>query len=379
MKSAWINYLKIAQKPGKIPELDGFRALAILLVVFHHFATYYREHHNSYFKKAIPEEAQQFMLNGWMGVDLFFVLSGYLIFHHLSTSYQAKNRIGFGKYALKRVLRTFPLYLFMIVLIVFGLIPYYQSSFTNMDILIHVVFLQDYLGAKLLTPMWSLATEEKFYLLAPLLLFLTRWDIKKSVGVLLILIMVLTAYKSYSMSHYAEALNAISFFENFRAPFHYAITSIMIGVMIALLTQQQRPNILPLLFWVSAVIILALMTFMALYHANNWHWLNGLHLLMVLMFGLMIWTAVKYSGAIWMKFLTGRFLRIISVLSYSWYLAHYTVLPWVYRLHKQHIYSEEPWIHATSFLGIYLGLSISFSLLLHYMIEKPFLIWKDRI
>ena len=373
------NYLKIAEKPGKIPELDGFRAFAILLVVFHHFATFYREYHGSYFKQAIPGVAQQLMFNGWLGVDLFFVLSGYLIFHHLTTSYQKNNRVEFGKYALKRVLRTFPLYFAMIVLIVVGLIPFYQSSFTNTDVLIHVVFLQDYLGANLLTPMWSLATEEKFYLLAPLLLFLTRWDVKKSVGLLMMLIVVLTAYKSFSMNHYSDSLNAISYFENFRAPFHYAITSIMIGVMIALLSQQHQPRILPLLFWISAIVILMLMLFINLYHANHWHGLNGLHLLIVVMFGLLIWTAVKFSGATWMKLLTGRFLRIISVLSYSWYLAHHTALPWVYRLHKQHIYSEDPLIHAASFLGIYLGLSITFSLLLHYLIEKPFLLWKDRI
>lgn len=373
------NYLKIAEKPGKIPELDGFRAFAILLVVFHHFATFYREYHGSYFKKAIPDVAQQFMFNGWLGVDLFFVLSGYLIFHHLNTSYQKRNRVEFGKYAVKRVLRTFPLYFVMIASIVVGLIPFYQSHFTNTDVLIHFVFLQDYFGANLLTPMWSLATEEKFYLLAPLLLFLTRWNVKKSIGLLLMLVIVLTVFKSYSMSQYSETLNAISYFENFRAPFQYAITSIMIGMIVALLCQQQRLHILPLLFGVSAVASLALMTLVNLYHANNWHWLNGLHLLLVMMFGLMIWTAVKFTGARWLKPLTGRFLRIISVLSYSWYLAHYTVLPWVYRLHRNHIYSEEPWIHAASFFSIYLAVSITFSLLLHYLIEKPFLIWKERI
>ncbi|MEZ5471368.1 MAG: acyltransferase [Marinicella sp.] len=380
MKSTWFNYLKIGEKPGKIPELDGIRALAILLVVFHHFATYYQEYHHSFFKNAIPEIWQQAMFNGWLGVDLFFVLSGYLIFHHLSTGYAKPNhRLAFGRYGLKRVLRTFPLYFAMIGLIVFGLIPYYKTVYSYSDLLVHMVFLQDYLGAHLLTPMWSLATEEKFYLLAPLLLFLLRWPLSRSVALLLVIVVFITLLKSLMMHQTDVSLNAISYFELFRAPFHYAITSILIGVLVAIISQGSTVKAQPTLFWVSALGAFGILCWANLYQAENWHLLNGLHLLMVLMFGLMIWTAVQFSGAPWLKWLTGRTLRTISVLSYAWYLAHYTVLPWVYRLHRGYIRSEEPWIHTLSFLAIYVGISLLFSLLLHYLIEKPFLLWKDRV
>jgi len=78
-----IDYLSIGKTPGRIPELDGLRAWAILLVLGHHFATFYREHNGSYYRDVISGPLENWLLNGWLGVDLFFVLSGYLIFHHL--------------------------------------------------------------------------------------------------------------------------------------------------------------------------------------------------------------------------------------------------------------------------------------------------------
>ena len=209
--------------------------------------------------------------------------------------------------------------------------------------------------------------------------FIAQMVILLFVALLLVIVVFITLLKSLMMHQTDVSLNAISYFELFRAPFHYAITSILIGVLVAIISQGSTVKAQPTLFWVSVLGAFGILCWANLYQAENWHLLNGLHLLMVLMFGLMIWTAVQFSGAPWLKWLTGRTLRTISVLSYAWYLAHYTVLPWVYRLHRGYIRSEEPWIHTLSFLAIYVGISLLFSLLLHYLIEKPFLLWKDRV
>ncbi|WP_395377269.1 acyltransferase family protein [Marinicella sp. W31] len=382
--NSWINYFNIGKHPGRIPELDGFRAFAIILVLFRHFADFYQDFHASYYRNIFGDSIlHNFMQNGWLGVDLFFVLSGYLIFYHLLSVQNKPDRAQtYGRYALKRILRTFPLYYAIIALIFLGLIPFYQApASAGWDQLItHLVFLQDYKGTDILVPLWSLASEEKFYLLAPILLWLVSYlPTRKSIIYICIFIASSVLLKTFLIFNLDEPLPYDTFFWHFRAPFHYAITSILIGVIIALLSQHQAPKWLPKLGLISALIVILLLLIESWVDTTGWHRVNIMHLLFTMACGLLVWTAVKHSGMRTMRFLTGRILRIIAVLSYSLYLVHYTVLPWTFQFHKQHIRSEEPWIHGLSFFAIYIGLSFLASLLLHYLIEKPFLILKDRL
>ncbi len=377
----WFNYLKIGTKPGKIPELDGMRALAILMVLLFHFATYYQGVYRSYYLRLFPDTLKNLMQNGWLGVDLFFVLSGFLIFRHLlSADRQSHKKQLYGRYALKRILRTFPLYYAIIILVALGLIPYYQRAIDASDYLIHLLFLQDYLDNNILIPLWSLATEEKFYLLAPLLLLLLKkGPLKSSLFWLFLTMLGLMIWRAVAVAQVDAELNYGTFFTQFRAPFHFAVVSIAVGVAVALLSEKWPPAWLPVAAWLATLMLLVVLFFADLYTSDSWLWTHWIHFLAVVLFGLLMWAAVTYSGARWMRFLCGRALRVISVLSYALYLTHYTVLPWVFRLHRQHIYSEEGWIHASTFLVIYIAVTVVFSLILHYVIEKPFLLLKDRL
>src|SRR5690606_23792616 len=106
-------------------------------------------------------------LNGWVGVDLFFVLSGFLIGFHLLTHWPDNGVLlqFFAKFWLKRILRTFPLYYATIVIVLLNIIPGYEFLSDDIwsEVYIHLVFMQDYLGTNILPTLWSLATEEKFY------------------------------------------------------------------------------------------------------------------------------------------------------------------------------------------------------------------------
>ena len=378
----WWHYFSIGSKPGRIPELDGLRACAILLVLFYHFATVYGDIHRSYYRKVIDGATETFMLNGWLGVDLFFVLSGFLIFNHLLSLQRQPNKMQtYGRYALKRVLRTFPLYYAIIAILLLGLIPYYQVKVPLSEVAIHLVFLQDYLGSDILVPLWSLATEEKFYLLAPfLLLVLSRLSLGKGLVCLLAFMLIMLMLRTVLIQQNEAIAGYDGFFWSYRAPFHFAILSIFVGVVVAMLVQQDRaPRMLPVLALVASVLIVLLLCFMNMFQPENWQQANLGQFVIVLLFGVLIWAAVKNTGAWGLRLLTGRFLRIISVLSYALYLVHYAVLPWVSRLHKQHIYSEEPWVHALTYFGMYIGITFAVSLVLHYVVEKPFLIIKDRL
>jgi peptidoglycan/LPS O-acetylase OafA/YrhL len=158
---------------GHIPALDGLRGVAILLVMLYHFTgTYIRSLSGVWYKVSSV---------GWCGVDLFFVLSGFLITGILC---DAKNGDRyFQNFYMRRVLRIFPLYYgFLLIFFVFVPLEHRFSPFiqhhlheqvwlwcylTNFDCA-HFSRFMDQLR---LAHFWSLAIEEQFYLIWPAVIF----------------------------------------------------------------------------------------------------------------------------------------------------------------------------------------------------------------
>jgi peptidoglycan/LPS O-acetylase OafA/YrhL len=154
-----------------IPELDGVRGIAILLVLAHHLLPATAE---SLHLKAL----QGFFESGWIGVDLFFVLSGFLItgilFEGLNGDHYFRN------FYARRFLRIFPLYYAVLLLFIvftrplqiewhgrqFGYLLYLQNTGLFKLLPGTVVFPVAGIGH-----FWSLAVEEQFYMVWPLVVF----------------------------------------------------------------------------------------------------------------------------------------------------------------------------------------------------------------
>ena len=161
---------------SRIPELDGIRGVAILMVVsFHYFLI--PESHTPWVKAAGA------MLGfGWSGVDLFFVLSGFLLGGILIDNFQSQNY--FRTFYTRRVCRIFPLYylwLALFYLLPFLFTPGFLDSTSNGFFYLKkwgdIFFLQNFYRTGLdgfdalwMGVTWSLAVEEQFYLLVPVLL-----------------------------------------------------------------------------------------------------------------------------------------------------------------------------------------------------------------
>src|SRR5882757_2802705 len=146
------------------PGLDLLRALAIILVVVYHAAL---------FGFKLPGRVDRF---GWIGVDLFFVLSGYLIGGQLLTPLARRNQIDLGRFFARRVLRIMPAY--FAVLAIYFLLPswreYPDMSQPLWKFLLSVQNIALH-GGTAFSHAWSLAVEDQFYLALPfLLLFLYR-------------------------------------------------------------------------------------------------------------------------------------------------------------------------------------------------------------
>ncbi len=176
---------RFPKSPVRIAWLDLLRSVAVLLVLFRH-----GERAIVQATTAPPPDSplHHLSINGWVGVDLFLVLSGYLIGKNLLRNFSTTSTIGVKSYLRARILRIVPAYVFVLVVIVAGLVPEYSipSEHLGRRVLYHLLFLQDYLPANINVVFWSLGVEEKFYLFAPLfLLCLARMQRPAPVAMLL--------------------------------------------------------------------------------------------------------------------------------------------------------------------------------------------------
>ncbi len=146
------------------PGLDLLRALAIIVVVIYHAAL---------FGFKLPGRVDRF---GWIGVDLFFVLSGYLIGGQLLAPLARDQRINLGRFFTRRALRIMPAY-FVVLAIYFSLPSWREYSEMSQPLWKFLLSVQNIAlhGGTAFSHAWSLAVEDQFYLALPfLLLFLFR-------------------------------------------------------------------------------------------------------------------------------------------------------------------------------------------------------------
>ena len=167
---------------GYIKSLDGVRAIAIILVMsFHAQITHF----------------------GWFGVQLFFVLSGFLITGILWKEKQNNTPLSFKfkKFWVRRSLRIFPLYFGYLLLVslvyVFFHFPSYYSNYA--PYLFSYTFnytrsLPQWQGNPLFTHLWSLSIEEQFYLFFPFIMFLCPPKFIKYLMLIIIAISPLTRF-----------------------------------------------------------------------------------------------------------------------------------------------------------------------------------------
>ncbi|MFT5709798.1 MAG: peptidoglycan/LPS O-acetylase OafA/YrhL [Halioglobus sp.] len=177
------------------PALDSIRGIAVLLVVSMHVEYYFFDSNMSW----IP--------GGFLGVDLFFVLSGFLITNILLSDFTRHGKLSYRKFYINRLLRLFPA-LALLLLAYFTLsklIPTAQPMEFDTIFAILFYYFNWFLLSTLDVPegmghMWSLAVEEQFYLLWPALLALVLRHLKPVryvVFALVVLIASVAVWRAY--------------------------------------------------------------------------------------------------------------------------------------------------------------------------------------
>ena len=385
------GYFAFTRGHGAIAELDGLRAFAILLVLARHGIRPFWQEAAPLFPIAGWDAAVP-LLNGWIGVDLFFVLSGFLIGHHILRRWgDGFGKTGVRDYLLKRVLRIVPAYYAVLFIAALGWIPAYTpgSEDVGLRIAYHMLFFQDYLPANIVVPFWSLGVEEKFYLLAPVIFMLLpklRRPAWQYATVALLALLPL-GLRSLTYLTHPEVATYGEFFPIFRSPFHVSFDGLAVGTLCALL-YRDRERLAGLiargagnwLFWSGLVPIVGLLAVTPLLDEGVGLFAKtGLQTVLAIGMGALVLGAALGGGP--GGFLRQWWLLVLARISFSLYLIHLTLFPAVRQALDAAVGLDTlaPATQALLFLPAYALVSIMAALILHYLVEKPFLLLKDRV
>ena len=314
---------------GRIPELDGLRGMAILLVLVGHYFS-------------VPGVGAASLLNGywfrlgWTGVDLFFVLSGFLIGGILLEVRDSPNY--FKTFYARRFFRIIPLYyawilLYMVLAALGGTFLATQIGpiqKIDVSILAHFLFLQNFheflkgtVSFWWFSSTWSLAVEEQFYLVAPLFV---RYLPKRVLAVVLVLVTFGAPVARFVVRNYfAEGPWLAYRLMPCRAD------SLAVGVIAALLWNNPKARV-----WIQthALVLYGLFAILFAGVAYLWRWHSDPLLPLTQTAGY-TWLALFFAVLL-LLVLSGRafllsalmrlgFLREIGGVSYCIYIIHTAV------------------------------------------------------
>jgi peptidoglycan/LPS O-acetylase OafA/YrhL len=288
----------------KIPQLDAVRGLAVLLVLLHNSDRY-----SSLHLHLVSD-------NGWMGVDLFFVLSGFLITGILLDTKQSEGY--FRNFYARRCLRIWPLY-YSLLLFMFVIVPLVRPSEAHAVFearsspwWAYPIFLQNFLipiptmatGALGVT--WSLAVEEQFYLVWPLVVrFCTQAQLRAIAIAVICISPVLRFYLS---------LHQVIIYSNTFC----RLDGLMAGALLALVIRSANfsPSKLLTRAWISFLVSAPLaLIFEMVFHAR-WIVFSLTAMASVAFIYLALFSTQKWLQGL----LTNRFMVYTGTISYGIYL-----------------------------------------------------------
>jgi peptidoglycan/LPS O-acetylase OafA/YrhL len=332
----------------RIPQLDAVRGLAILVVMVHNISVKYPVLHSERWSK-----------DGWMGVDLFFALSGFLITGILLDT---KTSEGYFKnFYVRRCLRIWPLYyaliFFMFVIVRFASRAEYQDVLqTASPWWAFPLFLQNFLlpvstnAAGPLAVTWSLAIEEQFYLVWPIIV---RFCSKKQLCRLAIAEICLSPALRYYLS-----LHQVNLYTNVFC----RLDGLMAGALLALLVRSEDfvPTKLVNRAW-TLLILAGPIAFVTEALGARWIVFTFTALASAALIYVALFSEIKWLQVI----MKNRFLTYSGIISYGLYLLHKIPFGIVQVLRLDH----HPWLpFPFIFVASYALAACSWNLL-----EKPFL------
>jgi len=346
---------RMAPGSRNIPSLDGLRAISVLMVISAHM--------NAPLARLFPFIPFWLYLDwGALGVQVFFVISGFLITHLLLKELNATGTVSLRRFYFRRALRIFPpFYVYLAVALALTLAGLFAGQLRAF--LVAGTYTWNYLGggSDLLEHTWSLSLEEQFYLLWPAALVYLGSRKSARLAVWVILLSPVSRIVTYFLApHHRALLNAM---------LHTGLDSIMFGCLLAILWRKERFNALvqPLVRGpvaaVAAVFVLILgpvfpeYRFQGSYSLVFGFTLNAICLSLILLY------VVRVPNSLAGRLLNTPVLRHFGVISYSIYL-------W------QQMFTG---VNATRFFPWSLAAILGCAELSYWLVERPSLRLRERM
>jgi peptidoglycan/LPS O-acetylase OafA/YrhL len=348
---------------SKIGVLDGIRGLAALLVLWAHFPQIDGGLLLGYF-----QQASRVFYAGYLGVDIFFALSGFLITRILLKEKQS-GTLSFSRFYLKRSLRIFPLYYLVIILV--GVFISWENLGWSAAYLSNYYFAFDH-APNALRHTWSLCVEEHFYLFWPLVIsFMSLRNSKIFIAFVIPALSIISALVALTMSDEGVLL--------VNKATHIRILTLSLGSLLAFHE--------PALKTISKAAIrsLTIVGFTLLIALSCAHFYDDILLvtlsryitsagLSIVFLTLLLSLSFSNSSQVFVRFFHNQVFTFFGKISYGVYLYH---LPILYYFNVSHMDGATPIsIQLAAFL---LLLSIAIPVVSFYAFEKPILEYKDRI
>ena len=316
-------------KSKYLPSIDSLRALAVLAVIIYHVDVNY-----------LP--------GGFLGVDLFFVLSGYLISSLIIKEYRKTGSLNLYNFYIRRARRLLPAVYFMItvglvVMVLFNevllrkshldaIFGYIYSS--NWWYIFHKLDYFDSFGAQ--SPfkhLWSLAIEEQFYMIFPLLFLLINRKKKSKDGtyklnknfLYVVLGLILVSLIVHILLFDINNISRIYFGTDTRA------FSLLVGVVGAILYPMEKlhTKVTPqqnIMYSVVSLVSIAILITVMIYTSEYNTWLYRGGFLLVAILGLIVIISSGKQHTLMSRLLSFKPVVFIGKISYSLYLWHFPIL-----------------------------------------------------
>lgn len=301
---------------GRIKALDGLRGTAALIVVCSHFYGLFG------------------VTNGNLGVDVFFVLSGFLITSLLLEEMKRTGTIGFRNFYIRRFLRLAPALIacvlfFGAVDLIFGVFPrdiILKSMATSLLYVSNWIRASDAWNLYEFGHTWSLSIEEQFYLIWPVALLFFVSKVRTPAQILLSVLLIVAALEGYRQ--FLIATEAPKMWIS--ASFHTRAGAIFMGAIPAIImhywtiTQKQKKALTVAAYAGVGMIVCAILM------ANDY--MTWKQPLVILSTAAIVAHLAVNAGTVIHRFLSVDWLVYTGKLSYGLYLYHYPL--WYLTIHK---------------------------------------------
>lgn len=354
-----------------IPELDGVRGVAILLVLLFHL----KRHLAVYFP--VPRIFAPLEI-GWSGVDLFFVLSGFLITSILLRTKDAPDY--FRSFYARRMLRIFPLYYAAVFLFFFVELPWQQHAGRGLDVspteqAWYWSYLANWRNISVTVPplshLWSLSIEEQFYAVWPLTIF---WCDNRLLKRLCISIIGLSFASSVGIEIVTRRSD-IAFLATISR-----LDTLALGALLAVVIREQvRMEALAAILRrvlpgaIAATVVCAVCQ-------ERVGVRSVLLLSLALVFSFVVFHCATRTGtpSLLAGAMRNRTLQNLGRYSYGMYVLH----PLVLRYAMPRIAHSVKWLPTTAAILVAMAVSVAIiygvARLSWFVLEERFLRWKDR-